>query len=81
MALVEISSPPYINHPPPEYELDDLSGLYQPHDWREVGASACFKTFYRNGSELQLEIYCNPDALDETFTELNDLLRSWRFLR
>ncbi len=81
VALVEISGPPYINHPPPEYELGDLSGLYQPHDWREVGASACFKTFYRNGIQLQLEIYCHPDASDETVTELNDLLRSWRFVR
>ncbi|HEY40585.1 MAG TPA: hypothetical protein G4O18_01855 [Dehalococcoidia bacterium] len=80
VALVNTDSPPYIDSPT-EYELNDLSGLYQPHDWREVGASAYFKTFYRNGSEFQLEIYCHPDASDETLAELNDLLLSWRFLR
>ena len=53
---------------------------YSIESW-QVGASAYFKTFYINGSELQLEIYCHSDVSDETVTELNDLLRSWRFLR
>jgi hypothetical protein len=82
VALVSTDSPPYIGDSPTEYELNDLSGLYQPHDWRQDSAShAYFKTFYRDGSELQLEICCHSDASDETVAELNDLLQSWRFCR
>jgi hypothetical protein len=85
VALVRTFSPPppppdY--NTPPEYMLDGLSGLYQPHDWRQDSTSyAYFKTFYMRDSWFELVISCNQNASDETVNELNDLLQSWRFTR
>jgi hypothetical protein len=82
VALVRIGGPPIVNPDsyPTEYALNDLSGLMQPHDWREnSGTSAYFREFYKWGRSLRLEIACRPDASDDTVNALNDLLQSWRF--
>ena len=83
VALVRISGPLHIAHslsPPSEYTLDDLSGLWQPHDCRQDAESgAQFTEFYKWGHDLQLVVGCHRKASDETVTELNDLLQSWRF--
>jgi hypothetical protein len=82
VALLHISGPPRaLDDQPTEYTLDDLSGLYQPHDWRQDSANyAYFKTFYKNNSDLTLVIACHKNASDETVAQLNELLRSWRFI-
>jgi hypothetical protein len=65
---------------PDEYTQNDLSGLYQPHDWREDSATyAYFKSFYRHDSWLDLFVACSQNATDDTVDELNDLLQSCRF--
>ncbi len=81
VALVRIWGPPRMpDYAPPEYTLDDLSELYQPHDWRQDDATdAQFIQFYKWGRDLRLEIACRPDTSDKTVAELNDLLESWRF--
>ncbi len=81
VALVRIYGPPRMpDDAPPEYTLNDLSGLIQRHDWREdSGTYAYFKEFYKWGRDLRLEVACRPDASDNTIAELNDLLESWRF--
>jgi len=83
VALVSISGPQAVAHsisPPPEYALNDLSGLWQPHDCREDAESgAQFMEFYKWGRDLRLEVACHCKASDETVAELNDLLQSWRF--
>jgi hypothetical protein len=80
VALVRIWGPPSPDdYDPPEYTLDDLNGLCQPHDWRQDSAGAQFFQFYKWGRDLRLEIACHPDASDETVAALNDLLASWRF--
>jgi hypothetical protein len=81
VALVRIWGPPRLDdYAPPEYTLEDLSGLCQPHDWREDSATdAQFIPFYKWGRDLRLEIACRPDASDETVGGLNILLASWRF--
>jgi hypothetical protein len=82
VALVAENGPPYIGKPLPEYKFNDLSGLYKPHDWRQDNTfSAYIKTFSRGGAILELEVYCHPNASDETLTALNNLLQSWRFLK
>lgn len=64
-----------------EYNLDDLSGLYQPHDWRKDSATyAFYKEFFKGGSRYSLVIVCTQNATDETADNLNKLLRSWKFI-
>jgi hypothetical protein len=81
VALVRIWGPPRPDdYDPTEYNLDDLSELCQPHDWRQDSATdAQFIQFYKWGRDLRLEIACHPGASDETVDELNNLLASWRF--
>ncbi len=83
VVLVRIWGPGRVpGYNPPEYTLDDLSDLYQAHDWRQdVTPDTQFGqfTFYKWGRDLRLEVYCHPDATDETVAELNNLLASWRF--
>lgn len=81
VALVRIWGPPRMpDYAPPEYTPDDLSGLCQPHDWRQDSATdAQFIQFYKWGRDLRLEVACHPGASDKTVAELNDLLESWRF--
>ena len=83
VALVSISGPMSVAHsisPPAEYALNDLSGLWQPHDCREDAESgAQFMEFYKWGRDLRLEVCCHPKASDKTVAELNDLLQSWKF--
>lgn len=83
VALVMTSGPPRAigSELPIEYALDDLSGLYQPHDWRQDSATwAYFKAFYRDDSDLTLVIACHTNASDETVDRLNELLKTWRFI-
>jgi hypothetical protein len=81
VALVEINGPPVMpGSEPPEYTLNDLSGLITRHDWRQdASASAQFISFYKWGRSLQLEVGCKAGASDATVAALNDLLQSWRF--
>lgn len=81
MAIVQIYPPGgEVSDPPAEYTLNDLSGLCQPHDWREEAASgAHFIDFYKWRRFLRLEICCNAGASDATVDALNDLLQSWKF--
>lgn len=80
IALVEEDGPPYIDEKPVEYTGNDLSGLYQSHDWRQDSADeAYFKNFYKGGLDLTLVVACSPNASDQTIAQINDLLKSWRF--
>ena len=81
VALALENGPPY-EGTVPEYELNNLSGLYEPHDWRRDSALwAYVKMFYKDGLTFRLEVFCHPEASDETVNALNDLLKSWRFLQ
>ncbi len=83
VALVRIVGPPSlreVSEYPDEYALNDLSGLWQPHDCREDDESvAHFMEFFKWGRDLQLVVACHRKASDRTVAELNDLLQSWRF--
>jgi hypothetical protein len=80
ITLGEISGPPGSSYyTPEEYSRNNLSGLYQMHDWRQDSASAYYKEFYKGGAELSLIIACNQNASDETVAQINDLLKSWKF--
>jgi hypothetical protein len=81
IALVQVINfnPPGLDSPE-EYILNDLSGLIQPHDWRQDASSvAQFMDFYKWGRYLRLEVGCNAEASDATVAGLNDLLQSWEF--
>jgi hypothetical protein len=82
VALVEISGPPpSSDNLPPEHNRDDLSGLFQAHDWRQDGSgSVYYKNFYKAGSDLILVVACSQNATDKTVAQINDLLKSWRFV-
>ena len=82
IALVATSGPPnFGGEKPTEYALNDLSGLYQPHDWRQdTVAFAYFKGFYKAGTGLTLFVACSQNATDETVSQLNALLKSWKFV-
>lgn len=80
VALVIESGPPGFELEPPEYNHSDLSGLYQPHDWRQDSVTrAQFMPFSKWGQVLELEVACHPDASDKTVDQLNELLQSWKF--
>jgi hypothetical protein len=64
----------------PEYEREDLTGLWSSGDCREAGG-ATYAEFYKWGRLLRLEVYCQPDASEATAAAVNDLLASWRFDR
>ncbi len=61
----------------PEYEQDDLSGLWKDTDCREIGAMPL--GFFKWGRYMTLGVYCQPDVSDATATAVNALLASWRF--
>jgi hypothetical protein len=81
VALTLVSGPPPdFDGYPLQYPCNDLSGLLSPHDWRKPPASsATFLNFYKWGRSFTLEVYCHPEASDETVDKLNQLLMSWRF--
>jgi len=62
----------------PEYEPQDLGGLWSETNCRE-GQGATRIEFFKWGRFLSLEIYCDPDGSDETASAVNALLSSWRF--
>jgi len=61
----------------PEYEGNDLSGLWQSRDCRQ--SSGRYIDFYKFERILRLEIYCGPQASNSTADDVNSLLSSWRF--
>lgn len=61
----------------PEYEQDDLSGLWTEKDCQTAGATRL--SFFKWGRTLILEIYCNSDVSDATTAAVNAVLASWRF--
>ena len=61
----------------PEYEQQDLSGLWKEADCRK--RRAAYFDFFKWGRVLRLEVYCKPNASDETAAAVNALLASWRF--
>jgi len=61
----------------PEYEPQDLGGLWREADCRKRGAT--YFDFFKWGRSLRLEVYCQPKASDETAAAVNALLASWRF--
>jgi hypothetical protein len=65
----------------PEYEPQDLSGLWQHQDCREgqTAEGATFVNFFKWGRVLRLEVYCDQNASSETVEAVNALLGSWRF--
>ena len=71
----------------PEYPGDDLKGLdlgtlWQTTDCR-IGdrlAGVNRAPFVKQKSFFDLQVYCRPDASDETVAQVNSLLESWRFL-
>lgn len=72
--------PPMPGTDPPEYTLNDFSGLLKPHDWRlDARNVPQYFNFFKWGRALGLEIVCRDDASDATVSQLNDLLLSWRF--
>ncbi len=64
----------------PEYEREDLGGLWLSGDCRDAGGMWS-ADFHKWGRHLRLEVYCQPDASEATATAVNDLLGSWRFDR
>jgi hypothetical protein len=82
VVLVHFSGGPMV--PPeeygPEYEPEDLGGLWLSRDCRESGGTWS-ADFHKWGRYLRLEVYCQPDASEATAAAVNDLLGSWRFDR
>lgn len=80
LALVLNNMPPVYDEYPLQYPCNDLSSLLLSHNWRQPPASsATFINFFKWGRSFNLEIYCSPEASDETIAELNQMLVSWRF--
>jgi hypothetical protein len=81
VVLFIVHGPPAISGTePPEYTIEDLSGLIREHDWREDASSAAYySSFHKWGRGLGLEIACHPGVSDKTVDELNNLLKSWTF--
>ena len=78
IVLVQTSGgpPPELYEYGPEYELEDLSGLWQEQVCRR---RLSMLGFVKWGRLLSLEVYCKPNASDETAAAVNALLASWRF--
>jgi hypothetical protein len=62
----------------PEYDRQDVSGIWESQDCRE-GSGATWVDFCKWGRFLRLEVYCQPDASDETAAALNALIGRWQF--
>ena len=81
IVLIHVSGGPPL--PPeqygPEYEPQDLGGLWKEADCRKRRAT--YHDFFKWGRVLRLEVYCKPNASDETAAAVNALLASWRFDR
>jgi hypothetical protein len=76
--IVTLAAPP--GNEPPEYTLNDLSGLTKPHDWRhDASSQAQSICFFKWGRLLQFYIACQSEASDSTVSALNNLLQSWKF--
>ena len=60
----------------PEYEREDLGDLWKEQDCRR---GATYFDFFKWGRVLRLEVYCKPNASDETAAAVNALLAGWRF--
>ncbi len=82
IALVHLSGGPprQTDDYGPEYDRQDLSELWEPHDCRQ-GSGSTWVDFSKWGRSLRLEVYCQPGASDAAVTEVNNLLASWRFDR
>lgn len=80
IVLVQMSGgpPPELYEYGPEYELEDLSDLWKEQDCR---TRSSVMGFVKWGRLLSLEVYCKPNASDQTATAVNALLASWRFDR
>jgi hypothetical protein len=63
----------------PEYERQDLGDLWAGWDCRETTPFSA--GFYKWGRSLRLEVYCKAGSSDETVSELDQVLDSWRFDR
>jgi len=65
----------------PEHEQRDLSGLWEQQDCREgeMAPGATHANFFKWGRFLRIEVYCTPDASEETAAAVSELLASWRF--
>jgi hypothetical protein len=63
----------------PEYEQQDLGGLWKEADCRTRRAT--YVDFFKWGRVLRLEVYCKPNASDATAAAVSALLASWRFDR
>ncbi len=76
--LVWYSWPPHEGVP--DYNLDDLSGLWKPHDLRQDTPTSFKRVdFFKWERHLLLGVYCSPLASDTTVAQLNDLLQSWKW--
>jgi hypothetical protein len=69
---------------PPEYNLNDLSGLHDDltGSWLPFSDPPISVTthFYKRGQFLEIWILCALDASKSTVQQLNALLNSWRFI-
>lgn len=65
----------------PEYEPQDLAGLWEAADCREGQDTpgVTWLDFSKWGRALRLEVYCRPDASGETAAAVGELLASWQF--
>ena len=81
IVLVWQSGGPPIEEYGPEYESQDLSGLWDENDCREKPGDngASIINFFKWGRLLSLEVYCGPQVSGETATSVNALLASWQF--
>jgi len=58
--------PPLDYVPPPDSVSEDLSNLWQTHDWRQDSATdAQFKEFFKWGQWLEMWVACRPEASDK----------------
>jgi len=83
IALIHFSGGPPPEQYGPEYEPQDLGGLWKEMDCRKGGSSpgVTYREFFKWGRFLRLEVYCKPKASDETAAAVKALLASWRFDR
>jgi len=81
IVLIHFSGGPPPEHYGPEYEQEDLSGLWKEMDCRKGRnyPGVTYLDFFKWGRPLRLEVYCKPKAADETAAAVNALLASWRF--
>lgn len=82
VVLIHVSGGPVMDPETygPEYEREDLGGIWNAGDCREAGGATAAE-FFKWGRFLRLEVYCQPDASEGTAAEVGDVLASWRFDR